>query len=240
MTKKPSSAVVRSSIYIVDDHQLIRDSLMQLINNEPDLQVCGQAATYDEAKAEIEKVKPALAVVDIGLKDLSGIDLIREIRLRSPSTKILVLSMFDEALYAPKCFKAGARGYVMKSDSPLKVIEGIRTILKGDIAVSTALAQYVLRSVVGDEESVSTPVQDLLSARELEVFRMLGRGFSSLEIAEKMNLSRKTVQTYREHIKEKLGIVHSTELIQRATAWVFEEERHPASKPARPAGHRKA
>ena len=230
MKKQPAPLARKHTVYVVDDHPLIRDSLQQLIDSEPDLQVCGQAESYDEAKQGIEKLQPELAIVDIGLKDLSGIDLMREIKFRSPGTRILVLSMFEESLYAPKCFKAGARGYVMKSAPPATVLNGLRTLLEGNIAVSPNLAQYVLRSVVGDEEPACKPVPELLSARELEVFRMLGRGISSVDIAAKMRLSRKTVQTYREHIKRKLGLRNATDLVHHATHWV-EAENGPVKRP---------
>ena len=209
---------------IVDDHPLIRDSLAQLINAEKDLEVNGQASNYTEALAQFSRLLPDAAIVDIGLQDVSGMELIREIKIRSPQTRVLVLSMFDETVYASKCLQAGARGYVMKSEPPMTILDALRSVLAGDVYVSPILTNQILRQVVEDATAKPSSIVERLSHRELEVFQMLGHGLSSVHIARRLNLSRKTIQTYREHIKAKLEISHASELIHRATQWVQVEK----------------
>ncbi|MFH0878249.1 MAG: response regulator transcription factor [Lentisphaerota bacterium] len=232
--KSEDPTKTKKLVFIVDDHPLIRESLQQMINAEPDLHVCGEASGYQEALQRLETVRPDAMIVDLGLKDVSGLELLREIKLRMPQTNLLVLSMFDEQSYAPKCLKAGARGYVMKSDPPAKVLEALRMILQGEIFLSPALTHRIMRQAVGDQPVMEDSVVDELTHRELEVFRMLGNGYSTVEISRKLNLSRKTIQTYREHIKVKLNIPHASGLIRRATQWAHEQQTGtPAPLPER-------
>jgi len=219
----------RHSVLLVDDHPLIREAMAQLISLEDDLEVCCQADNYRDALKLIEKHHPDVALVDITLKDASGLELIPEILSRSPETRILVLSMHDECLYAERCLEAGALGYVMKNVSPDKVIAGIRAILAGTVFMSEALKDQMVQRMVGKTQKQVKTGMGILTNRELEVFRAIGRGLTTSEIAVALHLSGKTVQTYREHIKTKLNLRHATELIQRAVQWA-EAENQPAAK----------
>ncbi|MBP7736818.1 MAG: response regulator transcription factor [Spirochaetes bacterium] len=214
--------LAQSKILIVDDHPIFRKGLAQLINEEKDMAVCGEAETVFDAQKQIGKLAPDIVIVDMTLKDMSGLELIRYVRERYPDLPVLVLSMHDESLYAERVLRAGARGYIMKQEMTDRVITGIRQVLAGKIFVSEAMAE----SLIGKATSKKTPAPmspvDGLSDRELEIFTMIGRGVSRGEMAEKLNLSVKTVGTYREKIKEKLNLKNSAELVKCAVEWVKE------------------
>jgi len=198
-----------------------------MIEEEPDMTVCGQADNCKDAMKIIDANKPDAVTLDISLKDASGIILLEEIRLRAPGTKVLMLSMYDEFLYAERCLRAGASGYVMKSAPPSMVIDGIRAIMKGEIFVSDALKDLIVRGVSGKEKSQPAQTISQLTNRELEVFQAIGQGLTTKEISASLSLSPKTVQTYREHIKNKLKIKNTTELVKRAVQWMQSENPHP-------------
>jgi DNA-binding NarL/FixJ family response regulator len=213
----------RARVLIVDDHPAVREGLGFRIAGQPDMEVCGEAADVVGALQQVAALNPDVAVIDIALKDGSGIDLMKRIKARNDSVRVLAMSMYDESLYAERALRAGALGYVNKAHATDKIIEGIRRVLEGKVYLSEQMVEKVLTRSVGD-----TPGQlrksdmETLSDREMQVFRMMGGGVGTHEIADKMHLSLKTVETYRARIKEKLGLKNSAELIQRAVLWTME------------------
>lgn len=216
----PTSA--RARILLVDDHALMRRGLSALIGDQPDLVVCGEAADGVEGMARLASLNPDLVVVDISLKTGHGLDLIRQIRARDGRARILVLSMHDEKLFAERALRAGAMGYVNKEEAPGKVIDAIRQVLAGKVALSPALTERLLQRATGSGETNIRLPSECLSDRELTVFQMIGQGLPTREIAARLQLSIKTVETYREHIKAKLGLKNSAELSRHAAQWVME------------------
>ncbi len=216
----PNSQEARiTSILVVDDHPVVRQGLSQMIGQEPDMEVCGEAGSFDEALGTVESLQPNLAIIDVALGDADGLELVKQIASRWPSVFLLVLSMHSEKLFAERALRAGAHGYMMKQEAPEKVIEAIRRVRDGGVVVSEELqAQWLLRVVSGKQDTRSP--METLTDRELAVFRLVGNGISTRNIADQLNLSVKTVESYRENIKNKLGISSATELIQRATLWV--------------------
>jgi DNA-binding NarL/FixJ family response regulator len=204
----------------VDDHPIVRQGLAQLINQENDLEVCGQAEDAHEAMQAIRELSPDMVIVDIGLKDTSGMELIKDLKVQHPSLPVLTLSMYDEAVYGERALRAGARGYVMKQEATEKVVTAIRRVLAGEVYVSSGMAAKMVSKFVGGGSRTAGSPADCLSDRELEVFRMIGEGFSTREMAEKLHLSVKTVETYRAHIKDKLGLQDANELLRSAIRWV--------------------
>ena len=219
-------------IIIVDDHPLVRDGIVALIRAATGLRVSAEAGNAEEAWVAIEKDVPDLVVLDLGLPDRSGIDLLKDIHGDYPAVRVLVLSMHEESVYAERALRAGANGYVMKCEPGFKVIEAIRNILRGEIVVSPAVAAQMLRRFVANRpEQVMRGNVGRLSDRELQVFSEIGKGLSTREIALACGLNVKTVQTYREQIKRKLGLRNATELIHFATHWVGTEEGLNVSRP---------
>ncbi|QDV61895.1 MULTISPECIES: response regulator transcription factor [Crateriforma] len=209
-------------IVIVDDHPSTRDGLITRVDVEPDLAVCGEAADQDEALEVIDRTHPDLAVVDISLKSGSGIDLIKILKTKTPELKTLVWSMFDESLYAERALRAGAKGYINKQQVTDKIIEAIRTVISGELYISRELSAKMLqRAVMGKDAVAQSPVENL-SDRELETFRLIGQGLTTKDIAKTMNLSPKTVETYRARIKEKVDLRDMASLTREATQWVLE------------------
>jgi DNA-binding NarL/FixJ family response regulator len=206
----------RARVLLVDDHPIVRQGLSRLINNEPDLLVCAEAASAEQAVAAIALHNPSIAIVDIQLDGFDGIELIKLVRQRHPDLPMLVLSMHDESLYAERVLRAGARGYVTKQEAPEKVMTAIRRVLMGEIYVSEKIASRLLHSLAGTSKvALESPLQRL-SDRELQVFRLLGSGLSVRQIAVKLGLSVKTIETHREHIKGKLNVTSSSELLRYA------------------------
>jgi DNA-binding NarL/FixJ family response regulator len=204
-------------VLIVDDHPLVREWLTNLINQQPDLTVCGDAATATEAMRAVSISRPEVAIVDISLKDSSGIELIKDLRRVHPDVLALVLSMHDEALYAEHALRAGAKGYIMKRETTKKVIDGVRAVLAGRFYLSDAVAQAITAQFIEGRKGASaqSPVEQL-SDRELAVFDLLGQGFETRQIAETLRLSIKTVQAYCARIKEKLHLDSATQLAREA------------------------
>ena len=210
-------------VFLVDDHPLVRESLTSLIEQQPDLRVCGEADSARSALATIGGAMPDVAIVDLSLGDHSGLDLIRDLRKLHPEVAVLVLSMHDEDLYAERALRAGARGYIMKREATRNVILAIRRIREGKIALSPRFAESLAEKfVAGAPAVVEFPVSHL-SDRELEVFRMAGHGRATRQIAESLHLSPKTVQAYYARIKVKLGVKSATELLREAIRWVEEQ-----------------
>jgi len=220
MNPEPSRTSARKSrVFIVDDHPLVREGLANLINGQDDLMVSGEAEDSSQAMMRIVKARPDAALIDISLKNESGLELVKNLNTQFPLVALIVLSMHDEALYAERALRAGARGYVMKRETSKSVLASIRRVLEGGIYVSERiLNRLVQRPGVSRERSVSSPVERL-SDRELEIFRLLGQGRTTSQIATDLNLSLKTVQTHYTRAKEKLGVSSFTELLRAAIRW---------------------
>jgi DNA-binding NarL/FixJ family response regulator len=207
-------------VLIVDDHPLVRAGLAALIAAQGDMEVCGEAADVEQALALLDVTKPALMVVDLALKHGHGLTLIKQASERYSRTMALVVSAYDEALFAERTLRAGARGYVNKQEAQSKVIDAIRAVLRGEVYLSGIMTQRLLnRSVAGTTKPSGV---ESLSDRELEIFELIGRGNSTRSIAQKLSLSVHTIETHREHIRAKLNLSNSTALIQRAVTWVLE------------------
>lgn len=213
-----------SRIFIVDDHPVFRKGLALLINEEKDMSVCGEAEDVNEAKRAIERTAPDMVIVDITLKDKSGLELIRDLRDRDKNLPILVVSMHEEALYGERALKAGARGYIMKEEMSANITHAIRHVLSGKIYASHSLISALIDTSSRKTDRVSDPVATL-SDRELEVFQLIGKGYGRKDIAEVLNVSVKTVGSYREIIKRKLHLKNSPDLMKRAIEW----SRNPGS-----------
>jgi DNA-binding NarL/FixJ family response regulator len=210
------------NIMLVDDHPIVRQGMAILINQEPDLRVSSEASTAAEALEKLKVHTPDAIIIDVSLQSSSGIDLTKSVKELYPNLPVLILSMHDETLYAERALKAGARGYVMKQEAAETVIHAIRTILAGNIHLSNALSAKVLRDMVdGVKPREAGPYGvERLSDRELEVFELIGRGHTTRGIAESLNLSIKTIETHRAHIKQKLKLKNATELVHRAFHWI--------------------
>jgi len=215
----------KAQIFIVDDHPLVREWLTNLINQRPDLVVCGEAEDAAQALQAISTAKPEVAVVDIALKSGSGLELIKDLKQTCPEVAVVVLSMHDELLYAERAFRAGARGYVMKRESTKKIVEAIRAVLDGKRYMSERAAAALAEKLVEGQQVSASPVA-LLSDRELEVFELLGQGQETRLIAESLHISVKTVQAFCARIKEKLKLSTERELLREAVRW---QENRPKS-----------
>lgn len=197
--------------------------MAQLINREPDLTVCGEASTAHEALTLLSALEPDLAIIDVSLEDRNGIELLKDMKVRFPKLDVLVLSMHHESVYAERALHAGAKGYIMKQEAPEGVLIAIRTILSGEVYVSEKMAARMLRSLSDRRSGAETSPIERLSDRELEVFRLIGKGFSTREIAGQLVLSVKTIETHREHIKDKLKLAKKGELLRYAVQWSGEK-----------------
>lgn len=211
-------------VLLVDDHPLVRLGLFQLINQQPDMEVTGQAEDAPQALDLMESAAPQVILIDLSLnKDMGGIELIKDIKVRWPEQIMLVLSMYDEAVFAERALKAGARGYVMKEEAMEIVLSAIRRVARGDIWVSSRMARKMISSVVGGGGDKIRFPTDRLTDRELEVLQLIGRGIKTKQIAEKLHLSVKTVETYRQRLKEKLRLPDSAALLEFAVQWMGSE-----------------
>jgi len=204
-------------VLVVDDHPLVREWLTNLINQQPDMKVCAEAEDTPEALAVIAASTPDVAIVDISLKSRSGLELIKELKLRLPDLAVLVLSMHDESLYAERALRAGARGYITKRETTSNVIAAIRQVAGGKLYLSESCAALMAERLVQPSATVS-PIERL-SDRELEVFELLGQGCATRQIAETLGVSMKTVQVYCARIKDKLHLATATELLREALRW---------------------
>jgi DNA-binding NarL/FixJ family response regulator len=210
---------VKARVYLVDDHPLVRESLANLINQQTDMEVCGETDTSSRALDEMNALQPDLAIVDISLKESSGLELIKAIKAKVPQLAIIVLSMHDEELYAERCIRAGASGYVMKRESSMRIAVAVREALAGKLSVSDQIAAVFAEKFVSRRKIDATSPIHALSDRELEVFGLLGKGLATRQVAEKMNVSIKTVQAYCARIKQKLHLSTATELLREAIHW---------------------
>ena len=225
----PPVATEKTRVFLIDDHPILRQGLANVLNQQAHLTVCGEASEPREALDAIERLRPDLALVDLSLRSGDGIELLKDLRVRQPRMLTLVLSMHDEALYAERALRAGARGYVMKQEKIDRLLLAIDRVLSGAIYVSDQVAAHAVQrlAVGGGAAAVSAPegasgidaFVQMLTDRELQVFRLIGRGLGTRLIAETLHLSRKTIESHREHIKTKLRFKDGGELIQRAIQW---------------------
>jgi DNA-binding NarL/FixJ family response regulator len=210
----------RKRIMIVDDHPILRKGLSMLIGQEPDLVVDGEAEDAQKAMELIETLSPDMVIVDISLPGIDGVELLKMIKLRHPDLPTLVVSMHDESLFAERALRAGARGYVMKQEAPDKVLSGIRRVLAGEIFVSNRITTRIVERLLDGGQNTQGFPLDVLSGREFTVLQLIGQGYGTRQIADKLHLSVKTVESYRSHIKDKLKLSSGTDLLKYAIQWV--------------------
>jgi len=211
-----------SRLMIVDDQPIVRRGLVSLFSREPDFDVCGEAASSTEALQVFRETRPQVVIVEVMLQNGSGLELIREFSTIDPSVDVLVCSMHDETLYAERVLRAGAKGFVSKTEPTDRIVNAVRRVLEGRIYLSEHMTDRMLSRTVGSTGGVDRSPIETLSDRELEVFEQVGRGVTTRRIAEKLHLSPKTVETYRENIKCKLNLRNAMELTQHAVQWVLE------------------
>jgi len=215
LERKSSTNEMKKNIFVVDDHPIIREGLQKLISKQDDIAICGDAEDAYRALAQMEAAKPDLVIVDISLSRGNGLELIKSIKVRYPGIFILVISMHDESLYAERSIHAGARGYIMKSEAADKVLTAIRSVLAGNIYLGDGIRNSILEKLFYNKKGNQTPLQSL-SDRELEVFQLIAEGYKRNTIAEKLHTSANTIDTHYAHIKKKLGLKSSNELIKFA------------------------
>ena len=213
-----NSSAPKCKVFLVDDHPIVRQGLALFIEREPDLMVCGEAEDATSALQAIRESAPDFVILDISLNGPDGLELLKTLRVRYPNLPALVLSMHDESVYAERALRAGANGYIMKQEAADKVITAIRHILGGDVYLSDRLTKQMLQQFVNGTISPRDPLAKL-SDRELEVFRLIGAGHGTRQIADELHVSTKTVESYQAHIKEKLALRNARELVQYAVEW---------------------
>lgn len=211
----------RYRVLIVDDHPIVRRGLADLIAREPDLEVCGEASDAAEALSQLDTARPDVAVIDMSLRGGHGLELIGQIKAKDERVKMLVSSMHDELLFAERSLRAGAMGYIPKQEPTENLIEAIREVVRGGVYLTPRMSNRLLHHVVGGKPLDENPITGL-SNRELEVFEMIGQGLTTQQIAQRLHLSAKTVETHREKIKGKLNLKNSSELSRRAVQWALE------------------
>jgi DNA-binding NarL/FixJ family response regulator len=216
-TRKPNG---KTKVLIVDDHPIVRNGLKMLIQQQPDIIVCGEAEDAHKALDIVESKVPDVVIIDISLKSTSGLDLVKDIKARYPKILMLVLSVYDESIYAERVLRAGAAGYIMKKEVATNILAAIRKILNGEIYLSDKMSSIMLHMFIGGRyEACDSPIKSLTD-RELEVFQLIGRGFKTGEIAKNLKISVSTIEYHRAHIKEKLQLNNASELIRYAVQWM--------------------
>ena len=225
MGRKPSTvgtARKRTRILLVDDHPLVRERLAEIINREIDLMVCGEAEDRHEALVAVPAKHPQLVIIDLTLKNSDGLELIKDIRSRWPKLRMLVVSMHDESLYAERAIRAGALGYITKQEATRKILIAVRRVLEGTIYLNEKMASHIISRLTSHAGAVAATPDELLSDRELQVFDLTGRGQNTVEIAARLRVAVKTIETYRSRVREKLKLKNSSELLQSAISWTHQ------------------
>lgn len=223
MSTKPaiSPLAKKSRVLLIDDHPIVRQGLALLIDREPDLSVCGEAEGSHTAFHAVATLHPDIVVLDISLSGPDGLDVLKEIRTKTQNLPVLILSMHDESIYAERAMRAGANGYIMKQEATDKVLVAIRRILQGEVYLSERLTNTMLQQFVRGASPVKSSPLVNLTDRELEVFRLIGEGHATRQIADQLHLSVKTIESYQAHIKEKLALRNARELVQHAIEWTM-------------------
>jgi len=216
---------MKNKILLVDDHPLVREWLANLINDEPDFEICGQADNAGEALQLVNHLLPAIVITDLSLESGSGLELVKDIKSIHPQVAVIVLSMHDETLYAERAMLAGASGYIMKREATGKVLEALKTVLAGKYFFSNAANAMIAQKLVGGPGASKQAGIEALSDRELQVFQLLGQAYTTRQISEQMKLSFKTVQVYCARLKEKLNLANINELISQAVRWHENQQR---------------
>lgn len=225
-TESPTAAAAvatKRRLFLVDDHPVTRQGVAALINQEADLEVCGEADSAPQALQLIQTLAPDLAVVDITLKTTSGIELLKNLKAVMPDLPVLIMSMHDESLYAERALRAGAKGYIMKHEASGRILTAVRQVLAGELFLSDRMKEKMLHRLVKSRKEEVVFSIDTLSDREMEVFQLIGNGYSTRQIAGKLNLSVKTIDSYREHLKLKLRLEKGADLVRHAIQWVKSE-----------------
>jgi len=217
----------KRKVFVVDDHPIVRSGLALLINREPDLVVCGDAEEMHAALEAIGVLRPDVLVIDLSLNGPDGLDLVKRVREIEPVLPVLILSIHDESIYAERALRAGANGYIMKQEATDRVLTALRRILNREIYVSDRIANKMLQRVAcGNGASSAHSPLDTLSERELEVLRLIGDGLGTRQMAEQLRLSIKTVESYQSHLKDKLALKNSRELVQYAISWAMNQRQN--------------
>ena len=217
---KASKSPAKHRILLVDDHPITRQGVAVLLNQEEDLEVVGEADSAPAAIALLQKQPADLAIIDITLKTTNGIELMKHLRVLAPDMPVLVMSMHDESVYAERAMRAGARGYIMKQEASSRVLTAVRTVLAGELHLSDRMKERMLHRLVNNRKEEVRFSIDTLSDREMEVFQLIGDGFSTRQVATKLNLSVKTIDSYREHLKLKLQLESGKDLVRYAIQWM--------------------
>jgi DNA-binding NarL/FixJ family response regulator len=224
LTRGQSNQSRRNRIFLIDDHPIVRQGLALLINREVELEVCGEAQDAPSALTGLAACEPDLIILDISLNGPDGLDLLKTIRLKDTHVPVLVLSMHDESTYAERALRAGANGYIMKHEAAEKVLVAMRRILGGEVYLSDRLTNKMLKQIVRGSDPVSRSPVSMLSDRELEIYRLIGSGHATRQIADELHISVKTVESYQAHIKVKLSLRSARELVQHAIEWTVTEK----------------
>jgi DNA-binding NarL/FixJ family response regulator len=221
--KPPEPASPAKRVLVIDDHPIFRAGLVGLIKTEPELSVCGEAEDARQAMTAVQKLQPDIVLMDIGLPDKSGLDLLKDIHAALPEMPVLVISMHDETLFAERVLRAGGRGYLMKQEGPDKILQAIRKVISGKVSLSERASELLFDQMSSNGHRKTTSPLAKLTDREFEVLRLIGMGKDTHEIADALHLSTKTVDTHRAHVRDKLGLKNPTELVHYATRWVNEQ-----------------
>jgi DNA-binding NarL/FixJ family response regulator len=216
----PAAPPKKFGVLLVDDHPITRQGVAALIGQDPSLMVCGEADNGPRALELVTKLAPDLAVIDISLKSSNGLELMKNLKILAPKLPVLVMSMHDEALYAERALRAGAQGYIMKQEASEKILTAIQRVLKGELYLSEKMQEKMLQRIVKAKQEEPGFAIDTLSDREMEVFQLIGNGFSTRQIATQLNLSVKTIESYREHLKLKLTLETGSDLVRYAIQWM--------------------
>ena len=223
-TRARRTVKVRKRILVVDDHPITRYGVTQLINHEPDLLVCGEAESAQQALVAIKSAPPDLVLADLTMPGKSGLEFIKEMQSQHPRVPVLVMSMHDENIYAERVLRAGGRGYIMKNEGGQKLLEAIRQVLQGHVYVSKSMSTALLEVFAPHRSSGAEAMPGALSDREFEVFQLIGQGLSAQQIGQRLNLSVKTVATHRQHIRQKLKTRTGPELVRLAVRWAAAQQ----------------
>ena len=222
---KKLSGISKRKIFVIDYHPIVRKGLSQLINQERDLLLCGEASNIMHALPSINRCSPDMVIFDISLGPVSGLKLIEELCHQHPQLPVLILSMYNEEIYAERCLRAGAKGYIMKQEAPDKLLLAMRKVLKGETYISSNLGPKLINKLFSKSSDINASTIESLSNREFEVFQFVGQGIRTRDIAEALNLSIKTIETYIDHIKKKMGFKNSRELFLYAVQWSITEKK---------------